>query len=425
MTTSNSVFQFLTSTALSLLIMASVSGVAHATLNRPFEVSVRGFFTAGVAAVSSDIDGQEENDFLQNAEIHFKAKVELDGGTELGIQIELEGEESSDQIDEHYIYAKGLWGKAILGAENGVGHLGEVTAPAFIPGLKTYNNSFSDVVIERALPGIDDEHMSTKIEHVSGDAPKITYFSPRLAGVQIGVSYAPNNNNTEGGESNFAVRTRQKNIFEYSINYQYTFGKNGGFEIAYTHLNSTNTSDFLAARVADDTARLARAAAIVTAGGQATFDTLTMGAQMAAITATEAGVADAARMAAQARTSAPSSKGLGLSVRYGAYHVGVNQTFYNDFEGHAGTDVETFNFGFAYDINAKHRIGISWTSSEESGGGRNNDLDYKEITLGGGWNVAKGVGFGYYYQDARVDFVDATKRDLNVSVIGVLISLKF
>ena len=170
-----------------------------------------GFFVQSVAAVDADsaTGNLEDEGFVQNGEIHFKGKAMLDNGTEIGLNIQLEAETSSDQIDEHYVYAKGDWGKLIVGAENGVAHLGEVTAPGFVAGLKMHNNSLTDAVIEKAYDAalgantIEDANMSTKIEHISSDANKVSYFTPRLNGLQLGVSFAPNNDDADGGESNF------------------------------------------------------------------------------------------------------------------------------------------------------------------------------------------------------------------------------
>ena len=146
-----------------------------------------GGFVQSVAAVEadSDTDNLEDEGIVQNAEIHFKGKAMLDGGTEIGLKIQLEAETSSDQIDEHYVYAKGDWGKLIVGAENGVAYLGEVTAPGFVAGLKMHDNSLTNAVIQNAYEVafdqksvIEDANMSTKIEHISSDANKVSYFTP-------------------------------------------------------------------------------------------------------------------------------------------------------------------------------------------------------------------------------------------------------
>ena len=46
--------------------------------------------------------------------------------------------------------SKSDYGKLILGAENGVGHLMQVRAPGFVPGLKMFDNSLTDEALEDA-----------------------------------------------------------------------------------------------------------------------------------------------------------------------------------------------------------------------------------------------------------------------------------
>ncbi|MGC6535255.1 MAG: porin, partial [Parvibaculales bacterium] len=163
-------------------------------------LSVGGQFTQSVNIVDADNgrdnDGRtitvEDEVLAQNAEIHFKGKTTLPSGTEFGFRVELEAESATDQIDEHYLCVKGDFGKLILGAENGVGHLMQVRAPRFVPGLKAYDNSLTDAAIEKAYDivlesnAIEDAHMSTKLEHISGDANKLSYMTPRVGGLQLG-----------------------------------------------------------------------------------------------------------------------------------------------------------------------------------------------------------------------------------------------
>ena len=42
----------------------------------------------------------------------------MDNGITYGAQVELEGYTIGDQIDEHYLYAKGGFGKVTLGADD-------------------------------------------------------------------------------------------------------------------------------------------------------------------------------------------------------------------------------------------------------------------------------------------------------------------
>ena len=374
--------------------MTMMMGKAH--------LRVGGFFTQGVAAVDADEPtGQtaEEHAILQNSEIHFNGKAKLDGGTTIGIRVELEGttKGDADLVDEHYLYAKGDWGKVILGAENGAAHLGSVRGPNFVPGLPQYDNSLTDNVIEDAYDAlfgegvIEDENMSTKIEHISGDANKITYFSPRLSGFQFGVSYTPNNQDDDGGESNFSVRsdvasgsgTQEQqdkevlerrddveDIFEFSLSYKMSL-MGGSLKLGYS---------------------------------QAEGDAM------------------------EATSADPKSYGYGANFHYGAFRVGGNMTTYEDFKGVSGNDIETVNYGISYQLSDNHIIGVGYTDSEEDSDnpnatGRDRAVDYEEFLIGGGMSLAKGVKLGYFYQEAEAEVPGQRARD--VSLAGITVALKF
>lgn len=212
--------------ALLMALLIGASGARAAEEAKPVGLSVGGFFTQGLGMVDINDDRLEEEVLLENAEIHFRGKTILDSGTEIGFRVELEAYTKDDQIDETYFYAKGNWGKIILGAENGVAYLAGVHGPRFVPGIDMTNNDLMADAMAGAVNAmfrtgylVGDAHMSPRLEHITGDAPKISYFTPKLAGVQVGVSYTPNNKERNGGASNFNVfdGSEQREIYEYSM----------------------------------------------------------------------------------------------------------------------------------------------------------------------------------------------------------------
>ena len=217
--------------------------------SQPDRLTVGGYFTQSLNFVSiDDSEGHtfEDEVLTQNAEIHFTARKRLDNGIKLAAHIQLEGATESDQIDEHFISLNADWGKLILGVENGVGHLMQVRAPSFVPGLKMYDNSLTDEGIERVydlslgVNTIEDAHMSTKLEHISGDANKLSLITPKVGGLQLGISYTPNNNNRNGSVDNpvasDANNILQEDIIELALTYA---GGLGGlkYKIGYSSVN--------------------------------------------------------------------------------------------------------------------------------------------------------------------------------------------
>ena len=435
----------------------------HAASAEPMDFTIGGYFTQSVQLVDiDDFDGAsfEDEVLAQDAEIHFKGKTTLETGTELGLRVELEANQSDDQIDEHYLYLKGDWGKLILGAENGIGHLMQVRAPRFVPGLKMFDNSITDDVFEDAYDAhlaagaIDDAHMSTKLEHISGDAHKLSYLTPRVGGLQLGVSFAPNNANAGGGENNAGPSddANQEDIIELGVSFK-GMTRGIGYKFSYTAVEGDT--------VAPDRPK-------------------------------------------------PESISTGLALQYGNWVFGGNISEYKDLgevyddkynarrsitvaQTNADWDVdqtiETSNYALKYKMGDSH-FGIGFTEGEESrsifgsieaargdlgadgefdGSGSNADspisrsfstnltTSFEEMMIGGGTKLTKGVSIGYYYTKteaehealsvtggevtaaaevtgddndmpsmiAAFDTSARTKTDAEVSAVGITLRVKF
>lgn len=185
------------SAAAALMIAPAAAG--------PIALTVGGYMNQ--LFIMSDADdfqaaGKETAAYIihQDAEIIFKGKAKT-GGLEYGFQVQLEaaspekaddtGEHTDDQIDEHYVYVKGNWGKLQLGAENSAAHKLQAGGSKYL-GFKTIeDNSLKGL-------GIGYGH-GTVHSGISGDRNKITYFTPRFNGFQFGYSITPSDAQNSGG----------------------------------------------------------------------------------------------------------------------------------------------------------------------------------------------------------------------------------
>jgi outer membrane protein OmpU len=381
---------------LSLLAGLGVCAPALAQEKRPIELAMGGYFTQSLNLVNAnkrDEANFEDEVIAQNGEIYFKAKTDLPNGGVIGVRIELEAEGSSDDfIDEHYLYLKGDWGKVILGAENGVGHLMQVRAPRFVPGLKMFDNSVTEKIIEDVYDFqfedenvIEDAHMSTKLEHISGDANKLSYLTPKVGGLQMAVSYTPNNRDRNGGKNNVATsqRTRdgvsgdkvQHDIVELAMRYS-GFYRGVGFRLSYSEVDAKS------------------------------YDSPTN----------------------------PKSTSNGLQVYWDDWVLGANLSKYNGLDQLPGTayedsaSIETLNYALKYKRGDSY-WGVGVTQSEESELQQpGHATNYEEIMIGGGKKITDGVQLGYYYQVTEVDRPFATqdeKRSAEADVLGLTLALSF
>lgn len=224
-----------------LALCAAYAGPAAAS---EFEMKVGGYFEAYAAYASSDVKTAPNVDVdgidaKRDAEIHFKPSITLDNGIKIGADIQLEsaaGLGTSDVIDEAFLFVRGSFGELLIGSENSAGYKMSYGAPD-VTFVNVNSGSLTAFVpFSGAIGGVnvgDDVFRgtlgSTFIENDrNNDADRFTYFTPRFAGVQVGVSYA-----RDGAQDSNAQQdidgVALANIFDFGANYVNSFG---GVDIA-------------------------------------------------------------------------------------------------------------------------------------------------------------------------------------------------
>ncbi len=186
--------RLLTTTALTALGLG-LSGIPALAAER-LNVKVGGYMEQFVGYVDQDVPGSDFSGFdvKSDTEIWFAGTTTLDNGIEFGVNVQLEGNSASDQIDESYLTVAGGFGKLIVGSENSAMSLMHVAPRDFGFGLNSGDNvewvDFSGV---GASTGIFRGPLgSTYVEPGRvNDANRLTYLSPRFVGFQVGASYVP------------------------------------------------------------------------------------------------------------------------------------------------------------------------------------------------------------------------------------------
>ena len=169
---------------------------------------------AAAASVNSAADSEftdqpgrnQHNSYIwQESEIQFRGETMLDNGINVGVVVQLEGETCSDQLDETYIYIEHeRFGRLELGQRDVAGYRMVPQAPSVTlqrAGFSLANQSpflasFGDSYNPGTNPGKTALAESTLGFNTlttgagSGDSTKISYFTPRVFGVQVGVSYS-------------------------------------------------------------------------------------------------------------------------------------------------------------------------------------------------------------------------------------------
>ena len=193
--------RLLTSTA---LVAAGLLTAPAAQAEDPIQLSVGGFMEQYFGYGSSDIDDRDHFDQKSDSEIIFSGSTTLDNGIQFGVNVQLEGNSSGDQIDESFAFIEGDFGRILMGSENTAGYLMTVAAPNVGIGINTGDQAdwvpiSSDAGFTRAPLG------ATFVENAGvNDANRLTYFTPTFSGLQGGISYTPDaaeDDNTQPSEN--------------------------------------------------------------------------------------------------------------------------------------------------------------------------------------------------------------------------------
>ena len=170
-------------------------------------------------------------DVKSDAEVNFKGSTTLDNGISIGVNVQLEANSNAgDQIDESYMIIKGGFGEINIGSENSAMYKMNYAPSEFGIGinsgdqtgwLSTTSNTGGSSISEggyfRAPFG------STYIEPLrANDSEKITYYTPRIEGFQLGLSYSPDTAQDSNGQPN--RDTANTDLMMAGLNFNRTFG---------------------------------------------------------------------------------------------------------------------------------------------------------------------------------------------------------
>lgn len=353
----------------SLIWAAAVGLSLSPAVAEPFAFSVGGYFNSVIYSVDADsryYDNEKASrterfkdiSFQEDAEIIFKAKGKTNNGLTVGMQIQLEGATESDQIDEHYIYVSGDFGKLEVGAENSGADKLQIFAPRFA-GWKTYDNNFgtwSSVA----------KYEKPKHDNYSADANKLTYYSPKFSGLQVAYSITPSseNDNGAGTEALLAeldgIKTHE-DIKSFGLRYTGSFG---GIKIKTSF--TTETGDYI-------------------------------------------NVENKGEMKETA---------YGLSLSSGRVTLGGNH-FVSDEASAGGNDWEITHVGLAYKWSKETVLGVAFHTQKDTQANSDPDMDTDVTIIGGSTKLGSGVKLTYTHE--RVESGGALAQDANFTGVGLLL----
>jgi outer membrane protein OmpU len=170
------------------------SGAASAELT----VNVGGYadFRAGFMSEDASVAGlnRRQRDFETEVKLNIDAMGKAANNMEYGAHISLwngsdyrdsfNGGKNSVRTEQAYVYMSGNWGKAIMGDEHGASDL-LVYAP--VVGINQIDGNYTDFISTATTAAFTPSYVDN-LEN----STKVVYYTPKVAGFQLGASYAPN-----------------------------------------------------------------------------------------------------------------------------------------------------------------------------------------------------------------------------------------
>ncbi|HTY69440.1 MAG TPA: porin [Alphaproteobacteria bacterium] len=199
--------------AAGLVATAGAASAQTAPASSPIQITVGGYMyqflsytdqkdrtmgsgSTGVTAKPTPV--QVNND----SEIWFQGKTTLANGISVALRVELEANTESDQIDESFGIIEGAFGRIEIGSTDNSAYKMSIHAPDAALGIATAGvQSFtSNLVANPSGSSILDTPINTTLPRMGdNDSEKISYFTPRFEGFQIGLSYVPEITQDRGG----------------------------------------------------------------------------------------------------------------------------------------------------------------------------------------------------------------------------------
>lgn len=159
---------------------------AGAASAQTWDARVGGFFTGGAGIVDTDVDQGSSVALVNDSEIHFNFTLTADNGITFGFRTEMNAS-GLGAIDESNAFVRGAFGSLEIGNEDGAHDRMRVALPS---ADFTSPGGASGFLFDQETAASPAGSFGAASGVRSGDALKITYFTPRIAGFQAAASYA-------------------------------------------------------------------------------------------------------------------------------------------------------------------------------------------------------------------------------------------
>ncbi len=342
-------------------------------------LTLGGEFRFNVALIDQDVTdtvGRGYTFSVDESEINISAEATADNGLKYGVNIEFNaGGADTTNTDEAWAFVDSdNWGRVELGDQDDATDRMHVAAHGILVGRAGADGDASDYIGFGTGSGISAPGISD-----TGDATKITYFSPRMAGFQVGASLTPDTGEVSGGPatSDSDADGDFENTFAAAINYEGNFD-NVSFAVSLSgEFGDSETA----------------------AGADAEGELETVG--------------------------------VGANITFGGIGLGAEYVDFSDKGVTTATIAAGGDAGSYYQLGASYRTGpwgvsLGWFESSVSNPiGSGGDTDINIISLDGSYEVAPGWELMASLHVAEADNINATAVEVNNDGTAFIISNQF
>jgi len=352
----------------------------------PLTVTVGGSLVTGFYFVDNDspvagVDYDDTKVALVARNIDIVAEGTLDNGLVAGAALKLQiGDDENNALNtgddatfsEAYAYLEGGFGRMELGATDGAAFKMHYSSPWFVPGNGVDSPNIYNI---QNLAGSISSRTST-YSLLAEDDNKISYFTPRLAGFQLGASFTPDTANDPVANGFGVTRTNSstEDVFEIAANYA---GELGGVSVGADVFYVTGEA---ALAGADDPEE-------VGAGLSLGFAGFTLGGAYTSVENVVAGTQSTVTVAS--RGNETDTWTVGLAYGTGPWTVGVAY-LESEAENNLGADIGSNSF----------------------------------LQVGGGYSLGAGVDLGLDVQFIE-DQAGAAAREVESTSAGIVLAISF
>jgi len=342
-------------------------------------------FEAWFSSQDDNVAGADANDnynrgvafSTDDAEIHFFGSSKADNGLEFGFYVELQegSSDGSSGYDEANVWLGGSWGKLEMGAQDGVENVfkpGGYSVMADKDGAWDGKAIFT-TLSNSAFIGTDLGPRGLQ----TGDANKITYYTPSFSGFQAGISYTPDSSVSMSGAVDDEDAGELENAFAFGAQYKGTFN-DVSVQVAARYLKS---------------------------GFQANDNA-----------------------GATSERNDVNAYGFGAVIGYAGFQLGGQYVHLGDSGITEANEALGIDAGKWWDVGVSYttgpyKVSVAYMSSEAGQGTGTSDDTVDYISVGAGWAVSPGLDLYATYQHVDLDRTGTTSdNDADLFMIGTQVS---